>query len=151
MILGEIEEAVQGQTEEAIFDHLHAAAFRHTPLGRTIAGPAQNIKTITRDNIQEYILRHHSTPRMVIAASGAVKREDLVEQVRKLFVKLSTDPTTASELVAKEPAFFSGSEVRIIDDDAPFSQFAVAFNGASSKDPDSIALMVGMSAKQCRR
>ncbi|KAG5547675.1 hypothetical protein RHGRI_013389 [Rhododendron griersonianum] len=83
---------------------------------------------------------------MVIAASGVVKHEDLVEQVEKLFVKLSTDPTTASELVAKEPAFFSGSEVRIIDDDAPFRQFAVAFNGASSRDPDSIALMVGMSA-----
>ncbi|KAI8554040.1 hypothetical protein RHMOL_Rhmol05G0066600 [Rhododendron molle] len=68
--------------------------------------------------------------------------EDLVEQVEKLFVKLSTDPTTASELVAKEPAFLSGSEVRIIDDDAPFTQFAIAFNGASSKDPDSIALIV---------
>lgn len=28
------------------------------------------------------------------------------------------------------------------DDDAPLAQFAVAFNGASWTDPDSIALMV---------
>jgi hypothetical protein len=47
----------------------------------------------------------------VIAASGAVKHEDVVEQVKKLFTKLSADPTTATQLVAKEPAFFTGSEV----------------------------------------
>ncbi len=47
----------------------------------------------------------------VIAASGAVKHEDIVEQVKKLFTKLSSDPTTATQLVAKEPAIFTGSEV----------------------------------------
>lgn len=40
-----------------------------------------------------------------------MKHEDIVEQVKKLFTKLSTDPTIASELVAKEPAIFTGSEV----------------------------------------
>lgn len=49
----------------------------------------------------------------MIAASGAVKHEDIVEQVKKLFTKLSTDPTTTSQLVAKEPAIFTGSEVRM--------------------------------------
>jgi processing peptidase subunit beta len=34
------------------------------------------------------------------------------------------------------------NQVRIIDDDIPLAQFAVAFNGASWTDPDSIALMV---------
>jgi predicted Zn-dependent peptidase len=50
----------------------------------------------------------------VIAASGAVKHEDFVEQVKKLFTKLSTNPTTASQLVEKEPAIFTGSEVRML-------------------------------------
>uniref|UniRef100_A0A804Q8T6 Mitochondrial-processing peptidase subunit beta, mitochondrial n=1 Tax=Zea mays TaxID=4577 RepID=A0A804Q8T6_MAIZE len=39
----------------------------------------------------------------------------------------------------------TGSEVRIIDDDMPLAQFAVAFNGASWVDPDSVALMVMQS------
>lgn len=47
----------------------------------------------------------------VIAASGAVKHEEIVEQVKKLFTKLSSDPTTATQLVAKEPTDFTGSEV----------------------------------------
>lgn len=35
--------------------------------------------------------------------------------------------------------------MRIIDDDIPLAQFAVAFNGASWTDPDSTALMVMQS------
>ncbi|KAM7280788.1 hypothetical protein ACFE04_007922 [Oxalis oulophora] len=141
VILREMEE-VEGQTEEVIFDHLHATAFQYTPLGRTILGPAQNIKTITKDHLQNYIRTHYTAPRMVIAASGAVKHEEVVEQVKKLFTKLSTDSTTASQMVAKEPAAFTGSEVRMFDDDVPLAQFAVAFSGASWTDPDSIPLMV---------
>lgn len=54
---------------------------------------------------------YHACIFQVISASGAVKHEDVVELVKKLFIKLSTDPTTASQLVAKEPAVFTGSEV----------------------------------------
>jgi processing peptidase subunit beta len=141
VILREMEE-VEGQTEEVIFDHLHATAFQYTPLGRTILGPAQNIKAMSKDHLQNYIRSHYTAPRMVIVASGAVKHEEFVEEVKKQFTKLSTDSTTTYQLVAKEPAAFTGSEVRIIDDDIPLAQFAVAFSGASWNDPDSIALMV---------
>ena len=48
----------------------------------------------------------------MIAAAGAVKHEEVVEQVKKLFNKLSSDPTTTTQLVAKEPASFTGSEVQ---------------------------------------
>ncbi|KAL0343816.1 UNVERIFIED_CONTAM: putative mitochondrial-processing peptidase subunit beta, mitochondrial [Sesamum angustifolium] len=117
----------------------------YTPLGRTILGPAENIKTIGREHLQKYISTHYTAPRMVVAASGAVKHDDIVEQVKKLFTKLSTNPTTTSQLVAKEPAIFTGSEIRMLDDDIPLAQFAVAFEGASWTDPDSIALMVMQS------
>ncbi|KAG0476594.1 hypothetical protein HPP92_012968 [Vanilla planifolia] len=144
VILREMEE-VGGQAEEVIFDHLHATAFQYTPLGRTILGSAQNIKTITKEHLKNYISTHYTAPRMVISAAGGVKHEEIVEQVKKLFTKLSADSTTAAQLVAREPAYFTGSEVRIIDDDLPLAQFAVAFAGASWTDPDSIALMVMQS------
>ncbi|KAG6531313.1 probable mitochondrial-processing peptidase subunit beta, mitochondrial isoform X1 [Zingiber officinale] len=144
VILREMEE-VEGQTEEVIFDHLHATAFQYTSLGRTILGPVKNIKTITKEHLKNYISSHYTGPRMVISAAGAIKHEDIVEQVKKLFMKLSSNPTTAAQLIEKEPAIFTGSEVRIIDDDIPLAKFAVAFNGASWTDPDSIALMVMQS------
>ncbi|XP_010550013.1 PREDICTED: probable mitochondrial-processing peptidase subunit beta, mitochondrial isoform X1 [Tarenaya hassleriana] len=141
VILREMQE-VEGQMDEVVLDHLHATAFQYTPLGRTILGPAQNVKSITREDLQNYIKTHYTAPRMVIAAAGAVKHEEVVEQVKKLFTKLSADPTTTTQLVSKEPANFTGSEVRMIDDDLPLAQFVVAFEGASWTDPDSVALMV---------
>lgn len=141
VILREMEE-VLGQTEEVVFDHLHATAFQHSPLGRTILGPAENVKSITKEDLQNYISTHYTPSRMVIAASGAVKHEEIVKLVEKLFTKLSDSSATTSELAAKEPAIFTGSEFRNIDDDAPLAQFAVAFDGASWTDPDSTTLMV---------
>ncbi|MCD9641841.1 mitochondrial processing peptidase beta subunit [Datura stramonium] len=78
--------------EEVIFDQLHTTAFQYTPLGRTILGPAQNIEKMTRAHIQDYISTHYGAHRMVISAAGAVKHEDIVEQVKKHFTKLSSNP-----------------------------------------------------------
>ena len=47
----------------------------------------------------------------VVSASGAIKHEEVVEQVKKAFTKLSANPTTTSQLVASDPANFTGSEV----------------------------------------
>ncbi|GMH27579.1 hypothetical protein Nepgr_029422 [Nepenthes gracilis] len=128
--------------DEVIFDHLHATAFQYSPLGKSVLGPLKNIKSITKADIQDHISTHYATHRMVISAAGGVKHEDVVEQVKRVFTKLSANPTTTSQLVANEPANFTGSEVRIIDDDIPLARFAVAFNAASWTDPDSIALMI---------
>nr|XP_043623758.1 probable mitochondrial-processing peptidase subunit beta, mitochondrial [Erigeron canadensis] len=130
------------QSDDVIFNHLHATAFQYTPLGRTVLGPAENIKKITKKDIEDYASTNYAAHRVVISASGAVKHEDVVEQVKKTFTKLSANPMTTSQLVEKEPAIFTGSEIRMRDDDAPLARFAVAFNGASWTDPDSLALMV---------
>ena len=39
--------------EEVIFDELHATAFQGTALGRTILGPAENIASLTRDDLEK--------------------------------------------------------------------------------------------------
>ncbi len=48
-----------------MFDHLHATAFQYSPLGRTILGPVENIKSINRDQLVEYMKTHYRGPRMV--------------------------------------------------------------------------------------
>ncbi|KAL2906690.1 putative mitochondrial-processing peptidase subunit beta mitochondrial [Bienertia sinuspersici] len=128
--------------EQVIMDQLHATAFQYTPLGKPVVGPESDVKSITKEDIQDYISSNCAAHRMVISASGAVKHEDVVEQVKKIFTKLSANPITTSQLVASDPVNFTGSEVRMIDDDIPLARFAVAFEGSSCKDPDAIALMV---------
>ncbi|XP_078153138.1 putative mitochondrial-processing peptidase subunit beta, mitochondrial [Carex rostrata] len=147
-ILCKIKE-VEGQPENVIFNHLHAIAFQNTPLSRTILGSAENVKSITQDHLKNYKTTQYTASRVVISAAGPVEHRDVVNLVKKLFTKLSSDPTTASQLVAKSPTSFTGSEVRIIDDDMKLAQFAVAFEGAAVTDPDSIALMVMQAMLGC--
>ncbi len=56
---------VESIPEEVVFDHLHATAFQGTPLARTILGPAENIRSITREHLVEYIAKNYTAPRMV--------------------------------------------------------------------------------------
>lgn len=141
VILREMEE-VQGMMEEVIFDHLHAAAFRDHPLGDTILGPKENIESISKKDLQQYISTHYTCPRMVISAAGAVNHDEVVDQVRELFTGFSTDPTTADQLVEANPAIFTGSEVRVENEEMPLAHLAIAFKGSSWTDPSSIPLMV---------
>jgi processing peptidase subunit beta len=141
VILREMQE-VEGIPEEVIFDHLHATAFQATPLGRTILGPAENIRRLTRGDLADYIGANYTAPRMVVAAAGAVDHDELVKLSEDAFSSLSTDPTTAYDLVAKEPSYFTGSDVRIRDPDMSLLHFAVAFKGVSWADADSIPLMI---------
>lgn len=56
---------VEGQSEEVIFDHLHATAFQYTSLGRPILGSADNVRSITKEDLKKYIATHYTAPRMV--------------------------------------------------------------------------------------
>ncbi len=49
-ILREMQE-VEGIDEEVVFDRLHQTAYRNHPLGYTILGPVENIKTISRQDL----------------------------------------------------------------------------------------------------
>lgn len=100
VILREQQE-IEGIPEEVLFDHLHATAFQHSPLGRTILGPAENIRSLTRADLVDYITTNYRAPRIVVAAAGAVDHEALVAAVEKGFGKLPSDGPTASQLVDK--------------------------------------------------
>lgn len=56
---------VESQVQEVLFDRLHATAYQYSPLGRTILGPADNIESITRNDLKDYITTHYTGPRMV--------------------------------------------------------------------------------------
>lgn len=141
VILREMEE-VEKESEEVLFDHLHATAFQHSPLGRTILGPSDNIRSITKADLADYIATHYTAPRMVVVGAGAVDHDALCKLAESAFSGLPTTPTTAKELAAREPSTFTGSSVSLRDDDAPLAHFAVSVKGASWADPDSVTLMV---------
>lgn len=141
VILREMEE-VEGVPEEVLFDHLHATAFQYTPLGRCILGPAENIRTISKADLTQYIATHYSAPRMVVVGAGAVDHDALVKEVAAKFANLPAGSASAADMVKSSPAAFTGSEIRFRNDDMPKCHLAIAVEGVSWSHPDAITLMV---------
>lgn len=97
------------QYEEVILDELHSTAFMDTGLGRTILGPDENVRNLTRDDLLSYINTHYTANRFVIAAAGAVDHKQLVDLTEKHFGGLKK----GSADFKPEPALFTGSDKRI--------------------------------------
>lgn len=111
VIMRESEEVAKDY-QEVILDRLHETCFRGTGLGLTILGPENNIRGMTRDDLQSYIGTHYTSERFVIAGAGAVDHNQLLELTEKHFGNLPKTPTNGSTL-KYDPAVFTGSDIRI--------------------------------------
>jgi mitochondrial-processing peptidase subunit beta len=138
VILREQEE-VDKQLEEVVFDHLHATAFQGQPLGRTILGPRENILSIKRDDLENYIKTNYTADRMVLVGAGGIPHEQLVELAEKHFSKV---PASSATGIVKEQPDFVGSEVRLRDDTMPTAHIAIAVEGVGWNDPDYFPALV---------
>lgn len=132
---------VNKQYEEVILDHLHETAFMNTGLGRTILGPEENIRSLTKDDLESYIRTHYTADRFVVAAAGAVDHQQLVQLSEQHFNKLP--PVRNDDIsVSMEQATFTGSDKRIRFDSMKEAHIALAFEGASWTSEYAFPLMV---------
>ena len=104
------------------------------PLGRTILGPKENIASIKRDDLVNYIKQNYTAERMVLVGAGGVPHQQLVELAEKHFSGIPTaPPNLTSHSIAqfqKRKPDFIGSEVRIRDDTIPTANIAIAVEGS---------------------
>ncbi|RPA81597.1 hypothetical protein BJ508DRAFT_414668 [Ascobolus immersus RN42] len=145
VILREQEE-VDKQLEEVVFDHLHATAFQGQALGRTILGPKENILSIKKNDLSDYITKNYKADRMVLVGAGGIPHEQLVELAEKNFGNLtpSENPVTIGAPRGARPDFV-GSEVRMRDDTLGTAHIAIAVEGVSWKDPDYFTALVAQA------
>eukprot|EP00550_Attheya_septentrionalis_P000357 CAMPEP_0198291266 /NCGR_PEP_ID=MMETSP1449-20131203/8851_1 /TAXON_ID=420275 /ORGANISM="Attheya septentrionalis, Strain CCMP2084" /LENGTH=475 /DNA_ID=CAMNT_0043989883 /DNA_START=12 /DNA_END=1439 /DNA_ORIENTATION=+ len=140
VILREMAE-VNKQQEELVLDHLHATAFQGTGLGRTILGPEENICSLSKADLTDYISTHYTAPRMVIAGAGAIDHSQLCDLSEEHFGMLPTAPKDGLE-VAFDPAVFTGSDIRVKFDSDNTAHVALAFEGASWTSEYAFPLML---------
>lgn len=136
VIIRESEE-VDKMYDEVVFDHLHAITYKDQPLGRTILGPIKNIKTIKREDLQQFIETHYTGDRMVLVGTGAVNHSNLVECASKYFghVRKSENPVALGSPRGPLPVF-CGNELKIQEDTLPTTHIALAVEGVSWSAPD---------------
>jgi len=140
VILREMAE-VNKQQEELVLDHLHATAFQGTGLGRTILGPEENIRSLSKADLTDYISTHYTAPRMVISGAGAIDHGELCNLAGEHFGGLPTAPKGSAE-IAMDPAVFTGSDIRVKFDSDNTAHIALAFEGASWTSEYAFPLML---------
>lgn len=139
VILREMQD-VESNLQEVVFDYLHATAYQGTPLGNTILGPTENIKSISKTDLLNYIKTHYKPSRIVLAASGGVEHDQLVKLAEQHFSGLSNQ--YENEIPEWSECRFTGSEIRHRDDSMPLAYVAMAVEGAGWSNQDTIPLMV---------
>ncbi len=151
-IFREIESASDMPSERA-HDLLKAFTWSDHPLGRSIAGRAETITPLTREDVIYYVHEHYSPDRIIVAAAGNVDHEDFVAQVRDAFWRMIGN----SLPIAKTPPVFHPG---VVLENMPVSQvyFSLGIRACPYADPGRYGMHVlnnilggGISSRLFRR
>ena len=129
-----------GATEDApddlIFEYLQASRFPDQPIGRSILGTPETVRSFDSRKLRAYLARNYRAPDMVIAAAGAVDH-------RRSSPKSSgaSPASPGPEGPLPEPAKFSGG-ARIEQRDLEQVHVAFALEGVPQRDPSIYSLQV---------
>ena len=87
VILQEIGQA-NDTPDDIVFDHFQAAAYPAQPMGRPILGTEPIIRSMRRETLHGFMNQHYTPENMVIAASGNLHHQQVVELVERHFADL---------------------------------------------------------------
>jgi predicted Zn-dependent peptidase len=147
VILSEIGQSLD-TPDDVIFDWLQEVSYPDQPIGRTILGPEERVRSFTRDDLQAFVKEQYTPEQMVLSAAGAVDHDQLVKMAEAAFGGLER---AASPVL--QPAVYRGGEHRVIKD-LEQAHFAMAFETSSYRSDEiytaqvfSLALGGGMSSR----
>lgn len=93
VVLQEIAQA-EDTPEDFVFDLFSLDFFGNHPLGRPICGDVDTVSGFQRDDIVRFVQDRYLPGRVILAAAGHVRHEELVEALRGEFATLEPAPIT---------------------------------------------------------
>ena len=128
--------AVEDTPDDLVFERLHSVAFPDQPVGRSILGTPQTVRSFNPARLRAYLARNYRGPDMLVAAAGAVEHKQIVAEAEKLFA--SFNGPAAPE---PERARFGGG-VKVESRDLEQVHIAVALEGVPVTDDALYSLQV---------
>ena len=129
VILQEIGQA-NDTPDDIIFDHFQSAAYPSQPMGRPVLGTEEIISNMKRDALPGFMKAHYTPENMVIAASGNLRHQQVVEMVAQHFADL---PKAAR--FEPMPAEYTGGEYRE-ERDLDQAHLVLGFSAPGYGEPD---------------
>jgi predicted Zn-dependent peptidase len=128
--------ATEDAPDDVVFDRLQETAFPQQPVGRSILGTAQTVRSFNPARIRAYLARNYRAPDMLVAAAGAVEHERIVAEAEKRFASFNGPAAPVPE-----PARFHGG-TRVETRDLEQVHIAIALQGVPVKDDQLYSLQV---------
>lgn len=129
-----------GATEDApddlVFDRLQETAFPDQPIGRSILGTPDTVRSFSAKSLRTYLGRNYRAPNMLVAAAGAVDHAQIVTEAEKRFSSF-----VGPDSPKPEPAKFGGG-TRVETRDLEQVHIALALQGVPVRDPSLYSLQV---------
>ncbi len=95
--------------DELVFEYFNEVAYPNQPLGRAILGTCETVKSISSEQLLEYMHNQYTTQRIIISASGAVNHEEFVEACMQKFTSFKNQ-----KMPKAKKAVYKGGEKRVI-------------------------------------
>lgn len=133
VVVQEIGEAAD-TPDDVVFERLTEITWKDHPLGRTILGTPQSVRSQTPASLRGFMSRCYQPKEMIIAVSGAVDDVSLESIMRDYFGGFDN---AGEPLQRTIPAFYGG--VRHDARDIEQTHLALAFPGVASGDDDFFA------------
>jgi predicted Zn-dependent peptidase len=128
--------AVEDAPDDLVFERMHETAFPKQPLGRSILGTPETVRSFNSARIRAYLSRNYRAPDMLVAAAGAVEHERIVAEAEKRFASF-----IGPAAPAPEPAHFGGG-TRVETRDLEQVHIALALQGLAVRDEQLYSLQV---------
>jgi predicted Zn-dependent peptidase len=128
--------AAEDTPDDLVFERLHETAFPKQPLGRSILGTPETVRSFTPASIRAYLARNYRGPSMLVAAAGAIEHKAIVAEAERRFASFNGPAAPAPE-----PAKFGGG-TRVESRDLEQVHIALALQGLPVKDEQLYSLQV---------
>jgi predicted Zn-dependent peptidase len=128
--------AAEDTPDDLVFERLHETAFPKQPLGRSILGTPETVRSFNPARIRAYLARNYRGPSMLVAAAGAIEHKAIVAEAERRFASFN-----GPSAPAPEPAKFGGG-TRVESRDLEQVHIALALQGLPVKDEQLYSLQV---------
>jgi predicted Zn-dependent peptidase len=132
--------ASEDAPDDLVFEHLQETAFPNQPVGRSILGKRETVRSFDRKRLGAYLKRNYRAPDMLVVAAGAVDHGAVLGEVEKRFGGFNGPAAPAPE-----PARFVGGS-HIESRDLEQVHVALAMQGLPQRDSELFSLQVFTSA-----
>lgn len=80
VVIQEIKQSVD-TPDDAVFDYFQEDAFKNQPIGRTILGPEETVRSFNADTMRAYMKTNYGTNNMVAVAVGNIPHSAFVQAI----------------------------------------------------------------------